>query len=390
MDFKEPFTLTAPTRFILGKGIVEAEVAARAARFGKTALLMSGKRHQELGVVDRIEKALKDGGLNVVVFTDVEADPSVETVETAGNLAIDNSVEVVVGLGGGSPNDAAKGAAIFAKNPGGIWQYAATQTPGKDGIGDALPMICIPTTSGTGTEATPYAVITNRETKVKDTLVGECIFPRDAITDVDLLVSMPPALTAASGLDAFGQAMESFLSAKATLVTDAISRMAMRIIVENLPTAYANGDDEEARMQMAVGSLLAGVAIAHTGCIAPHAFAHAIGGHCGVPHGVAVAIMTPPIMEYNQPCAAEKYGAIAEIFGVSPDGKSDKAHAAAAVEKTQAFFAALDVPARLRDVGVPQEAIGPMAQDIVPNRSLPSNPRPMDLADIQTLLEATW
>ena len=383
----EPFSFFVPTRFALGRGILAEQLGPQAAKFGSNVLLVSGHKHLEMGVVAKAREALEASGLTVTVFTDVEADPSTETIEAARDVAIERKVEVVVGLGGGSANDAAKGTAIAAKLPGGIWQYTAGQTPGKLGITDALPMISVPTTSGTGTEATPYAVITNRKTRVKDTLVSERIFPRAAIVDVDLLVTMPKSLTAATGLDAFCQAMESFLSAKATPVTDALAEAAMRVIVRHLPRACADGTQEEARTRMAVGSLLAGAAIAHNGCTAPHAFAHAVGGHCHVHHGTAVAVVTPAIMEYNMPRAVEKYCRISEIYGAHRGDDSDEQFAAKAVQKTREFFASLGVPRRLSDVGVSGEHIPPMVADISGNISLRKNPRPMGPEDIQRLLE---
>ena len=383
----EPFSFFVPTRCVLGRGILAGKLGELASRHGQNVLLVSGRKHREMGVVDQAREALEAAGLKVAVFTDVEADPSTETVEAARDIALARGAQVVVGLGGGSANDAAKGAAIGAKLPGGIWQYAATQTPGKAGITDALPMISVPTTSGTGTETTPYSVITNRRTCVKDTLVSEHIMPKAALIDVDLLVTMPPALTAGTGLDAFCQAMESFLSTKATPATDALAEAAMRIIVRYLPRAYADGSDGEARTQMAVGSLLSGAAIAHNGCIAPHAFAHAIGGHCHVHHGTAVALVTPAILEYNLPEATAKCCRLAEIYALPRNADPDPRYAARAVERTRDFFASLDIPPGLAAEGVRPEHIPPMTKDITNNISLQKNPRPMTAEDIQQLLE---
>jgi len=380
------FDFHMPAKLLFGAGRI-AELAHIVRAYGTNALLVSTKGFERRGTLERVRSILSDGGITVNTFLDVESDPSIETVNKAVSEARRAGVDVFIGLGGGSAMDTAKAAAIALRHPEPIWEYTTVGSIGKEGIRSAIPVVVVPTTSGTGSETTPFAVIRNRQTKVKDTLVSPHIFPKAAIVDYELLTTMPPALTASTGLDTFAQAMESYLSNKTNAMLDAISLGCMKLVVDNLHRSYANGDDLKAREGMAMASALSGMAISHTGCSAPHAIAHALGGHFGVPHGVAVSVVTPYVLEYNLPASVERYCVLAGLFGVDRDGKDDETYASELIGTYREFAGKLGIPAKLSDVGVQPSAIDVLVKDTLSNVSLTKNPRKFDRQSLHDLIE---
>jgi len=379
------FDFQMPARLLFGPGRI-AELAHLVREHGTNALVVSTKGFERRGTLERVRSILSDGGVTVHSFLDVESDPSIETVQKAASEAQRVGADVFVALGGGSAMDTAKAAAIAIRHPEPLWEYTTVGTIGKEGLRSALPVVAVPTTSGTGSETTPYAVIRNPRTKVKDTLVSPHIFPKAGVVDYELLATMPPELTAATGLDTFAQAMESYLSNKTNRMLDAVSLGCMKLVVDNLHNAYENGDDLRAREGMAMASALSGMAISHTGCSAPHAIAHALGGRFGVPHGVAVSVVTPYILEYNLPASIERYCVLAELFGIDRGTRDDPAYARELVAAYQRFTARLGIPRRLGDVGVGPSAVDALVEDTLPNTSLTKNPRKLDRQSLDALI----
>ncbi len=305
-----------PVQIIFGEGCIR-ELKAFLSNFGKRALLVTGSTAtKNLPAVKYLKETLQDLSIECKHFDQVEADPSVETVTAGGKVASEAGCDFVIGLGGGSPLDAAKIISALLTNQGPVSDWA--------GVGNirnrARPIIAIPTTSGTGSEATSVAVITDRQRKQKMSIVSPNIYPTLSIVDPSLTVSMPPALTASTGMDALTHAVESYVSRRAWAPTQGLSFRATQLIFANLERACADGEDLEARRNLSLASMIAGMAFTNAGLGLTHAMAHALGAHFHVPHGVANALLLPYVMEFNLEACPHLYRELALAMGEDVSG----------------------------------------------------------------------
>ena len=269
-----------------GWGAVE-KVGEEAARLGRRALLVTGRTAMKrTGAADRLRTVLSDAGVESVLFDQVESDPSGTTIDRGGKTAREEGCDLVVGLGGGSPMDAARAIAGMAVLDGSIIDYLRGKPIDRPG----LPLINIATTAGTASEITPFSVVLDEERKLKMGLKSPYWFSRVAVTDPELTMTMPPALTAATGLDALTHAIESYISTGATPPSEGLSLRAVALIGANLRSAFADGNNRAAREGMAMGSMVAGMAFANAGLGLVHGLVHPLGAR----HGVAGVACAPP------------------------------------------------------------------------------------------------
>lgn len=329
-------------------------------------------------------ESIKTAGLEVMVFSDVEADPSVETVDGAADIMKKFGGDIVVALGGGSPMDTAKSVSVLQTNEGSIREYMRKNRMISN---PAVPLICIPTTAGTGSEVTAGAVTTDRQAEEKLGVSHDSMMPKLAIVDPELQVSMPPHLTASTGLDALCHAIEAYVSTEAEPISDAMCLYAIRMIGENIRKAVANGRDMEARGKMALASLMAGVGFAQAGLGAVHAIAHCLGAMYHVPHGVANALMLPYVMEFNVPANMEKFREIAIALGENVDGLSLRDAAYRSAEAVKQMKDDLGIPKSLQDVGVKESDFETIVKNSITYRLLPFNPRTVSERDIENILK---
>jgi alcohol dehydrogenase class IV len=264
------------------------------------------------GILDRALRVLRDSGIACTDFQEVEADPSLATVTGGVRRVSEFRGDLVIGLGGGSAIDAGKAIASMVRQPQSVYAYfdgAEIELPG-------LPFIAIPTTAGTGAEVTSNAVLTDERCQRKRSLRSPLMTPGTAIVDPELTRSMSPYLTACTGMDALVQAIEAFVTSTPNPVSDVLSSRAIVLITEALPGAVQEGDDAEARVQMALGSLLSGMAFSTSGLGAVHGLAHPIGARFGAPHGHICAILLPAVMRFNLPARRDRFGEIAGLIGL--------------------------------------------------------------------------
>ncbi|WP_171693581.1 iron-containing alcohol dehydrogenase [Paenibacillus germinis] len=285
---------------------------------GTKAVIAIDPYMHSIGLGDRIASQLKKVFIESVIFSDIEPNPSCFKVDEMAKRAKAEQCDFVIAIGGGSAIDFGKGLAVMVNGRGSSWDYTERNDhevlrPGSD----TLPLIAIPTTSGTGSESTPFSVLNNPALKEKSTIVNERIFPRIAIVDPELMISMPSKITASTGFDAFAHALESFISLKANPFTTMVSKEAMSIVVRNLPEAVANGGNVKARENLAWASTLAGAAIAHIGVTLPHSLAQPVGGMFGVPHGDSIAACMVNVLEVSWQSDLEKFAAISTIIDPS-------------------------------------------------------------------------
>lgn len=345
---------------------------------GNKALLVTDAGVAVLGMADQIKGILENAGITTVIYSDTEPNPTDENVREAVKIYKEKKCDMLVSLGGGSSHDCAKGVGIVACNKGDICDFA-----GIDTVPNALPpFIAINTTAGTAAEMTRFAVITNTKTHIKMIYATARITPTVAINDPVLMVGMPPALTASTGMDALTHAIEAYVAALANPVTDACAVGAIKLIVEFLPQAVANGENMVARDKMAYAEYLAGMAFNNAGIGIVHAMAHQPGALLNKPHGVCNAILLPHGCTFNLIACPQRYAEIAELMGVNPAGLSTMEVAEKGVEAIRKLSQAIGIPTGLSQIGVKESDIPMLADNAIKDICCFFNPRKIVLNDL--------
>jgi alcohol dehydrogenase class IV len=376
-------TYRFPVQVVFGEGCIE-EIGSFARNFGKHALLVTGSGPtSSIPAVEVLKGILEGGGIAVSHFAQVEADPSVEKVEEGVEFARKNGCDFAIGLGGGSPMDAAKIIAARMNNDADITSW--------EGVGRiprrSKPLICIPTTSGTGSEVTWVAVITGGKRRQKMSIVSQNLYPVLAVIDPKLTYSMPPELTAATGMDALTHAIESFVARRAWEPTQVLSYKSVQLAFNNLERACSDGSDFEARHCMSLASYMAGMAFTSAGLGLTHALAHALGSHFSVPHGKANALLVPHVMRFNQDVCPELYRELAAAMGVNISGLPAPRAAEVATKAVEELVSALPLPSTLEEAGIAETSLETLAAEAFLNTRLrSSNPRDTVLEDLMQVL----
>jgi len=372
-----------PTRIVTGNGCF-SRLGSLAAGYGQVALLACGASSlRASGGLDRALDSLNAAGVDVDVYDAVSSEPTLEIVQRGIERARARGVQVVLGIGGGSAMDAAKAIAGLAPLPGTVYEYWRKERTIADG---GLPWIAVPTVAGTGAEVTKNAVLISPQDRVKSSLRHDDWFANIALLDPEMTLSVPADVTAASGLDALTQAIESYTSIGAMPVTDALATDAILRISRSLERAYHNGSDIEARADLLYGSMLAGCALANARLGAVHGMAHPLGARYGISHGVVCGLLLPYTMAYNLEYALLKYAHVARLLGVDTSGLSDHRAAEQAVARVRDLVQAVGVPTRLAPLGVRPDDLDRIAQQSLTSSSLQHNPRRLDHDDVVVIL----
>ena len=317
-------------------------------------LIVTDPQICKLGYVDGITEQLDD--METQVFSRVKREPTISELEDLASEVRRQDYDAIMGLGGGSVMDSAKIASLSATNPGPIANYVGVDKVQVKG----LPLICAPTTSGTGSEVTRYAVIKYERTK--KAVTSDLIIPDVALIDPALTVSMPPKLTAYTGLDALAHAIEAMISSWATPLTDILALGAVRLIFQNLERAYNNGDDIEARYHMSIAATTAGLAFNDPKVMLAHSIGQTIGPIYNIPHGLSVALPLPYMLDFYTETSADKISMIGEAAGVHDPEKTDEENARAMILELLHFYKRLDVPLSLKEFGVSHNALEKLAE----------------------------
>ncbi|MCD6503911.1 iron-containing alcohol dehydrogenase [Candidatus Bathyarchaeota archaeon] len=376
-------TTYSPKKIVVGLDAVNVCVQEFELKAGMNVLIVTDKGVQDAGIVKRITDELEDADVSFDVYDGVEADPKLSNAEEVAEKARGGNYDAVIGLGGGSSMDMAKVASLSVSNPGRIEVYVGVDTVKHKG----LPLYCIPTTAGTGSEVTRVAVVTVG--KIKRAIVSSKIVPDVALVDPKLTVSMPPKVTVGSGLDALSHAVEAILSLDANPMTIALGLEAVRLISENLRVAYCDGRNVEARYHMSLAATMAGLSFNGPGLVHGHSIAQTFGPLYGVPHGLSCAMTLPYIMEFYLPAVPERLAWIAEAMGEDVYGLSLREAGKLAVEAVYELCVELDVPS-LKDVGVEKERIPEIAEFCVREWVRPNSPRLLKREDAIKILEKMW
>jgi len=388
MAIPDTFQFRVPTRIINGVGAVD-KTAEEVRGFGcRRVFIVTDKGLVSAGIVDRVTEVLKKAGLEFRIFDEVEPNPRSKTMDRAAKICRDEKCDSVLGVGGGSPMDTAKAVGVLMSHEGSVLHYV--YGGGKQVVNPLPPIICIPTTYGTGSEVTMFSVVTDESTKFKTAIGNPMIIPKVAILDPMLSVALPGHIGGPCGLDALTHAVESLTNLFANPFTDALNLHAVRLIEENLREACANDRNIEATNNMLIASCLAGMAFWQTRLSNVHAMSHPVSGHYDVPHGIANAILLPHVMEFNLIGNIPKFIQIAAAMhqDVSiPDRMEAARRSADAVRK---LMTDLDIPQRLRDVGVPEEGIAVLAVDSMKSANVTFNPRKTTIDDVIKVFKAAY
>ena len=337
------------------------------------------------GLLDRVLAGLA-GSVEVAgVFDEVPPNSSVAVVERAAAEARAAGADFIVAVGGGSPIDTAKCVRMLLAG-GRLLDFQ-----GYNILNERLaPMVAIPTTAGTGSEVTPFAVIRDEDQRLKVTFASPFLAPDLAVLDPTLTRSLPPRLTAATGMDALTHAVEAFVSTDSNPISDSLVLNAIDMIGSHLREATYNGGDMEARGQMLLASCMAGMAFTNAFLGVVHAMAHAVGGAFGVHHGLANAILLPHGMRFNSVLVPNRYGRIARALGVNAGGRPELEVVAEGIDAVSTLAQDCGLPARLRDVGVPHEALPELSEATLTDAAIFTNPRSASPEDLLALFEAAW
>lgn len=383
-------TFNVPAAIVTGAG-ASGELASHARRLGgRRVLLVTDAFMVSSGAAQPFVDQLTAAGLPTAVFDGVQPDPSVQNVE-AGLAALRAAeADLVVSLGGGSPLDCAKAIAILATNGGSVRDYMGYEKiplPGR-------PHIAIPTTAGTGSEVTRACVITDTERDEKMLLMSAQCVPSVALVDYELTMSMPPALTAAVGVDTLTHAIEAYVSRKANALTDPIALSCVALCAKHLRRAFHDGTHQAAREGMALAACQGGMAFGNASVALVHGMSRPIGALFHVPHGISNAMLLPTVTRFSLSGAVARYATIARTFRAATDGHSDQAAAEALVDALESLNAELGIPRlrdhRLMDATRFEHSLEKMAADALASGSPGNNPRVPHAEEIVALYREAW
>jgi len=384
------FEYFLPTRLVFGVGSVN-KVGEFAKSLGKKTLIVTGKSStKKTGLLDRVIAILEKNGVETVVFDEIVPNLLSSTVDKGAEFANKEGCDLVIGLGGGSPVDSAKLIAVVAKDGGHCWDY--TGSGGGRVPKSALPVIAIPTTHGTGTEADPFAVVTNTETDEKIGVGFDQTFPTVSIVDPEVMKTLPPYQTAATGMDAFYHAIESYINTNHQPTSDLLALEAMSLINHYLPIAYRDGNNIEARTALAWASTAAGICETLSGCIANHSLEHPISAHYNATHGAGLCATGPAFFDYIRPHTKERLARVAQIMG-APESEIDiDKLSKMSIELIHRLQKSVDIDITLRDLGVEKSMLGRLAEDAMRTMGalVEVTPGNLKTKDLERILEMSY
>ncbi len=383
MEKQQIFTTTR--RVVLGNGSIHSIKGELDRLEVSSVLIVTDPGLVAAGIVDILEKILAKDQITFARFDQVEADPPMEQAAQVVEKFKASGAQAIIGIGGGSSLDIAKIVSVMVTNNMPVTEMFGSELVKKPGV----PLILIPTTAGTGSEVTPIVILSDNKEKLKKGVVSSYLYPACALLDPELTLGLPPAITAATGMDALIHALEAYTSVNATPISDTLAIEAIRTIYGSIRTAFSNGQNIEARSAMLRGSMLAGMAFANAGVTAVHAFAYPIGSEFHIPHGIANTIMLIPVMQFNCIGNLDRFARLPEFMGSNTQGMSKRKAADVAVQALIELAEDLRVPRHLRDFGVREEHIPELAEGVLKvTRLLANNPRRLELEDAKAIYRA--
>lgn len=377
-----------PSVNFFGPGVI-SKIGDRAKMLGmKKPVIVTDKFLEGLkdGAVKQTLDSLKAAGVDYVVYNNVEPNPKIRNIKEVKKLYEESGADSIITVGGGSAHDTGKGAGIILTNGDDITKLAGIETLDK-----ALPpLIAVNTTAGTGSELTRHAVITNEETHLKFVVVSWRNIPLVSFNDPTLMLDVPKGLTAATGMDAFVQAVEPYVSVDHNPITDSQCVEAIKLIETSLREAVANGHNLDARTKMVEAEMLAGMAFNNANLGYVHAMAHQLGGQYDAPHGVCCALLLPYVEEYNIIACPDRFAQLAEIMGENTEGLSTRDAAELAIKAMKQLSEDVGIPHSIKEIGAKPEDFELMAENALKDGNAFSNPRKGTKEDIIKIFQAAY
>ncbi|QZN93055.1 iron-containing alcohol dehydrogenase [Limosilactobacillus panis] len=382
------FDFLMPSVNFFGPGVIK-KIGDRAKMLNMHKVLVVTGGHivnMENGPVAQTLDSLKAAGVEYVVFDGAEENPKIRDIKKGKQIYLDNDCDSIITVGGGSAHDCGKGIGIILTNGDDITKLAGIETLGKP----LPPLMAVNTTAGTGSELTRHAVITNEETHLKFVVVSWRNIPLVSFNDPMLMLDIPQATTAATGLDAYVQAVEPFVSVDHNDITDSQCEKAIKIIQKYLPEAVANGHNVEARTKMVEGEMLAGMAFNNANLGYVHAMAHQLGGQYDAPHGVCCALMLPVVEEWNIIACPDRFAKLAEIMGYDTTGMTTMEAAHKSIDGMRELAKAIGIPDSIKAIGAKPEDFELMAENALKDGNAFSNPRKGTKEDVIKLFQKAY
>ena len=385
----QPAVFRSPQTIRYGRNAF-GEVGREAIGKGRKALIISDGIMEKLGYIEQCQAHLAKELIESVYYSGVNSEPTDQHVEEALKAVAAENCDIIISLGGGSCIDTAKAVAVVASNGGYIGEYMGAK---KEANKQGIPHICIPTTAGTGSEATDATIITNTSNNVKMMIKQPAFMPDVAIVDPLLSVSSPKSVTAATGIDALSHAIEGYISKKAHPMTDTLALSAMELIVQNLEAAYEDGSNLEAREAMSLGALQAGMAFSNASVCLVHGMSRPIGALFHVPHGFSNAMLLPAVMEFSKDACLGRLADLGRYFRPESANMNDLEAAGLAVASVKKLCLDLNIP-NLKDWGIPEvefeSVISKMAEDALISGSPQNNPKVPSHSEIMELYRVCY
>jgi alcohol dehydrogenase class IV len=377
----------SPTKIIVGLNSA-SQVAQEVKQFGGSrVLIVTDPGVVAADLIAPVASSLNSDDIAYVVYKGVEPEPPSRVIDQGAEIFQAEGCDLVLGVGGGSSLDVAKGISILAANKGKILDYCGIDQVPQNGA----PMILMPTTAGTGSEVTRVLVLTDEEQNTKNVVFTPYALANAAIVDPLLSLSMPPTVTADTGMDAMVHAIETYVSMNATVFSDILAERAIQLIADYLPVAWAKGSNTDARYHMSLAATLAGMAFGSGGLGAVHALAYPLGTEYHMTHGRTNAIMLPHVMRYNLPGSPERYARIAELMGKDTEGYALSEAADLAVEAIQELLDTIKVSCQIQDYGIPEADLPKLAAGAMKQaRLFVPNPRDLNEEDVVSIYREAY
>ncbi|WP_023603141.1 L-threonine dehydrogenase [Aliivibrio logei] len=373
-----------PSINLMGAGcLIEAMDSIKSQGY-KKALIVTDNVLVAIGMVKQVSDLLAERGVDVAVFDGTQPNPTIGNVNNGLAILKENQCDLVISLGGGSPHDCAKGIALVAANGGEIADYEGVDQSPKP----QMPLVAINTTAGTASEMTRFCIITDEARHIKMAIVDKHTTPLMSVNDPELMLAKPASLTAATGMDALTHAIEAYVSIAATPITDAVAIKSMELIQAHLRIAVADGQNLEAREQMAYAQFMAGMAFNNASLGYVHAMAHQLGGFYDLPHGVCNAILLPHVQSYNAKVCPERLKDVAKAMGVNVESMTNEEGAQAALDAIKVLSKDVGIPSGLTALNAKEEDFDTLAENALKDACGFTNPKQATHDEIVNIFKA--
>ena len=383
------FNYYNPTRIQFGWARIN-EIGKIVKRNGKSCLLVTVKPFKAMeGLFTRVIKLCQEEGVEMIHYDGAIPEPTDECVDIGSEIAIENKVEVILGVGGGSSMDTAKAIAVGATHEGAVWDYRLGQK--RIDSNKVLPIIAVPTTGGTGAEVTNMAVIKSSRDKTKSALANWNLTPSVALVDPELTLTVPTEITASTGFDAFTHSFETYINKNSSKFIDLYALHALTNVIKYLPIAIKDGSNREAREALSFAATLGGLCISNIGTTLPHGIAMALGGHAsGINHGEALAILYPEVNRWTWRHAIKKYAVVGRLFNPALENSSDENAAEDCCKEIELFLKKIGLWISLEDKVVSKDDIAAIANDTLKLRNYTLHPKIANFEEISNLIEKSY